>query len=95
VPNVIACQQWLAKACHVNTLGSCRSAWAAVAIGVFPNGEPEHNVAGAAVAQRLGLAVTDVEGNAVDWRADVMPALVIGRSSVHAELLNEIRRANG
>jgi fructose-1,6-bisphosphatase/inositol monophosphatase family enzyme len=66
-----------------------------IAIGVFPNGEPEYNVAGAAVAQRLGLAVTDVEGNAVDWRADVMPAFVIGRSSVHAELLNEIRRANG
>ena len=70
VPNVVA-SPWLAEACHVNTLGSCayglvQICLGRIGVGVFPSGDPEYNAAGAAVAQQLGLAVTDIDGNAVD-----------------------------
>jgi myo-inositol-1(or 4)-monophosphatase len=99
VPNVTAFT-WVAEACHVNTLGSCAYGLVQICLGrigagVFPSGDPEHNAAGAAVAQQLGLAVTDVDGNVVDWRSAVMPTLVIGRASVVDDLLNAMRRANG
>lgn len=99
VPNVVE-SPWLAETCHVNTLGSCayglvQICLGRIGVGVFPCGDPEHNAAGAAVALQLGLAVTDIDGNAIDWRSAVMPTLVIGRPSVHDDLLNTIRRANG
>ena len=86
----------LQRAGHVHTYGSAVFMGAQVCAGriaaaLFPDSDPVHVAGVSAVAEGLGLLVTDGRGRPVDWAARRIDLVLIGTPLVHKQLLEALR----
>lgn len=87
---------WAAKSAGLLSLGSAPYGLFQLAVGrlgaqVFYNAGVEHIAAGAAVCAELGVTITDVNGDALNWTPGaVFPTAVCAWPSVHPEVLAAI-----
>ena len=84
---------WVGGVGQINSFSSAAFPVAQICLGrlaaaVFYRITPVHLAAGALIATELGIAVTDESGAPLDWsRDDDFPAVVIGWSEVHGQLI--------
>ena len=86
----------LQRAGHVHTYGSAVFMGAQVCAGriaaaLFPDSDPVHFAGVSAVAEGLGLSVTDAQGRPVDWAAHRIDLVLIGTPLVHEQLVEALR----
>ena len=90
---------WVTQVDNVATLISAAYPISLVCTGgmsgvVFYKVDSVHVAAGAAIAEELGIRVTDENGNRLDWRSqEPYPVVVFAWPSIHAELLAAMRHS--